>query len=120
MLAAILSGGLIGYGLARSADWAWKAGLAGIVVSVLLGFLLTRSLEKRLWALFFAFMAGAAGSLAAPVYSFAIVGQIGNPTTGTGVAGDGTLSSGGSILGTVMWFAGALIAARLAYLERRR
>jgi hypothetical protein len=118
VVVAIASGVLIGGGLARDAGWAWQVGLVGVALAVLLAFILTRSLERRLWALFFTFMAGAAGSLAAPVYSLSLVGQAGDPG-GTGLSGAAEMSSGGSIATTALWLTGAAIAAICAFLVRR-
>jgi len=120
VLTGIAAGGLLGHGLGGGPGWAWKAGLLGLVLCASLGLLLMRSLERRLWALFFAFMAGAAGSLAAPVYSLAVAARIGDPDASAAALGSGTISSDGNLLATLLWFAGALIAASLALIERRR
>ncbi|WP_284487812.1 hypothetical protein [Sedimentitalea xiamensis] len=117
---AVASGAMIGFGVPTGTGWAWKLGLGGVVLSVVLLFILTRSIERRLWAVFFTFMAGAAGSLAAPVYSFTAAARVGDPAAGTGAEGSGMMSSGGSIATTLLWFLGAVIAAWLARQERRK
>ena len=111
------SGALLGFGLSQGAGWAWKTGAFGVLVGIVLLFVLTRSLERRLWAAFFTFMTGAAGSLAAPVYEFAVAGRVGD--TSNGLSGSGVISSGGSPLDTILWFVGALIFGLFALKVRR-
>lgn len=114
---AALSGGLIGAGVSLGLDWAWKTGLGGLVLAGLFLFLV-RSRERLLWALFFTFMAGAAGSLASPAYSIELFGAFSGSHGDAG--GSGAFSSGGDYVVTLLWFAGAIISAAMARMERGR
>lgn len=116
ILAAIASG-LIAFWIQGGPGWLLLAGGIGLLLSAILLYVITYSLERRLWAGFFSFMAGAAASLTAPAFSFEMTAEIING--GGRASGSGALASGGSGYATLLWLAGAIICGIFALLQRR-
>ncbi|OIQ34216.1 MAG: hypothetical protein BM559_06465 [Roseobacter sp. MedPE-SWchi] len=93
-------------------------GVPGLILAFVLSYFLVSSIERRLWTLFSAFMTGAMGSLIGPSYSINLATNI--ETTGTATEAAGNISSGGGLVVTLLWFAGAVISGIFAYINRGR
>lgn len=101
VILASLSCGVLALGVLGGPIWFYGVGLVGILLSVALSWMFMRSLERRLWAAFFAALTGAAVSLAGP----SVVLDIAAAGSAAGV-----VTANGDVAGSLSWGANPWIA----------